>query len=125
MAPSDPPSDLPEDPIPEDKALLKTILPPLLDDFQHWFDWTLTLLDTRDISFLSAAEKEDLKARVQVAQKQVSASKALTSITDSQAGIEMPVVMAWHKLVHECWGVALRLRRESGQENESESSSDI
>ncbi|PZO18697.1 MAG: DUF2605 domain-containing protein [Leptolyngbya foveolarum] len=119
MTPSDPPSDLPED-----KALLETILPPLLDDFQHWFDRTLTLLDTREISFLSAAEKEDLKVRVQTAQKQVSASKALTSLTDSQAGIEMPVVMAWHKLVHECWGVALRLRRESSSENESEPSSE-
>ncbi|MGB3766963.1 MAG: DUF2605 domain-containing protein [Phormidesmis sp.] len=118
MTPSDPPGSLPED-----KALLKTILPPLLDDFQHWFNRTLTLLDTQEISFMSAAEAQDLKVRVQDAQKQVSASKALTSLTDSQAGIEMPVVMAWHKLVHECWGVALRFRRENGSENESGSSS--
>ena len=109
---SEPPSSLPED-----KALLKSILPPLLDDFQHWFGRTLTMLDTREISFLSDAEKQDLKARVQVAQKQVGASQALTSLTDSQAGIEMPVVMAWHKLVHECWGVALRLRREGSSED--------
>lgn len=109
---SEPPSSLPED-----KALLKSILPPLLDDFQHWFSRTLTMLDTREISFLSDAEKQDLKARVQAAQKQVGASKALTRLTESQAGIEMPVVMAWHKLVHECWGVALRLRREGSSED--------
>ena len=119
MASSDLPSNLPED-----KALLKTILPPLLDDFQHWFSRTLTLLDTRDISFLSTAEKQDLAARVQAAQKQVSAAKVMTSLTDSQAGIEMPVVMAWHKLVHECWGVALRLRRENSSEDEQEPSSE-
>ena len=104
--------DLPG-PLPEDKALLKSILPPLLEDFQHWFSRTLTLLETREISFLSDDEKRDLRSRVQVAQKQVGASQALTSLTDSQAGIEMPVVMSWHKLVHECWGVALRLRREN------------
>lgn len=103
----------PPGPLPEDKALLKSILPPLLEDFQHWFSRTLTLLETREISFLSDDEKRDLKGRVQVAQKQVGASQALTSLTDSQAGIEMPVVMSWHRLVHECWGVALRLRRES------------
>lgn len=110
--------DLPG-PLPEDKALLKSILPPLLDDFQHWFSRTLTLLETREINFLSDDEKQDLKGRVQVAQKQVGASQALTSLTGSQAGIEMPVVMSWHKLVHECWGVALRLRKESDSEDSS------
>ena len=110
MLPSDPPGNLPED-----KELLKAILPPLLEDFQHWFGRTLELLNEREISFLSTAEKQDLKARVEAAQQQVGASKALTSLTDSQTGIEMPVVMGWHKLVHECWGVALRLRRESKQ----------
>ena len=116
MTPVDPPDRFPQGGLPEDKALLKTILPPLLDDFQHWFASTLTLLDTRDISFLSDIEKQNLKARVQDAQKQVGASKALTSLTDSQTGIELPVVMAWHQLVHECWGVAIRLRRESNPE---------
>ena len=106
-------NDSPINDIPDDPNLLKTVLPPLLDDFQHWFSRTLTLLETREISFLSDDEKRDLKGRVQVAQKQVGASQALTSLTDSQAGIEMPVVMSWHRLVHECWGVALRLRRES------------
>lgn len=106
--PPEPPANLPED-----KDLLKAILPPLLDDFQHWFGRTLELLNTREISFLSAAEKQDLKTRVEAAQAQVAASKTMTRLTDSQTGIEMPVVMAWHKLVHECWGVALRLRKES------------
>ena len=116
MLPADPPGNLPED-----KELLKAILPPLLDDFQHWFGRTLELLDGRDISFLSDAEMQNLKARVLDAQQQVGAAKALTAVTDAQAGIDMPVVMSWHKLVHECWGVALRLRKEnSALENSAE-----
>ena len=112
MTSSDPPR-----PLPEDKALLKTILPPLLDDFQHWFGRTLTLLDTQEISFLSDAEKQDLADRVQSAQQQVGAAKTLTTLTDAQAGIDMPVVMGWHKLVHECWGVAIRYRKERDSED--------
>ncbi|MGD1897219.1 MAG: DUF2605 domain-containing protein [Phormidesmis sp.] len=105
---------------PEDANLLKAVLPPLLNDFQHWFARTISLLESQTITFLSAAEQTDLRDRIQVAQKQVSASQALASVTDGQAGIEMPVVMGWHKLVHECWGVALRQRKES-QKKESQS----
>ena len=119
MTPADLPDRLPQGGLPEDKALLKTILPPLLDDFQHWFGSTLTLLNTREIGFLSDLEKQDLKTRVQTAQQQVGASKALTSLTDSQTGIDLPVVMAWHKLVHECWGVAIRHRKESSRKESS------
>ena len=104
---------------PEDANLLKAVLPPLLNDFQHWFARTISLLESQTITFLSAAEQTDLRDRIQVAQKQVSASQALASVTDGQAGIEMPVVMGWHKLVHECWGVALRQRKDS-QKKESQ-----
>ena len=97
---------------PEDTDLLKSILPPLLDDFQHWFSRTIERLEKQPISFLSAAEQTDLLTRVQTAQKQVSASQALAAATDSQAGIEMSVVMGWHRLVNECWNLAVRIRQE-------------
>ena len=96
----------------EDADLLKAVLPPLLEDFQHWFGRTINLLEAENIVFLSPVEQADLLSRVQTAQQQVTASKALSSVTDGKAGIEMPVVMGWHKLVHECWGIALRQRRE-------------
>ncbi|PZO59309.1 MAG: DUF2605 domain-containing protein [Phormidesmis priestleyi] len=97
----------------EDANLLKAILPPLLDDFQHWFERTVDLLETQPIPFLAPDQQQALLKRVNVAQQQVSASKVLASATDNQAGIDMPVVMAWHQLVHECWGVAIRFRKES------------
>ncbi len=97
----------------EDANLLKAILPPLLDDFQRWFGRTVDLLETQSIDFLAPDQQQDLLSRVKIAQQQVSASKVIASATDSQAGIEVPVVMAWHQLVHECWGVAIRFRKES------------
>lgn len=109
---------------PEDADLLKSVLPPLLNDFQHWFDRTVSMLENQTISFLTPAEQSDLLERVHVAQKQVSVSQALSSATESQAGIEMPVVMGWHKLVHECWGIALRLRRENAAKTIPDSSPD-
>ena len=98
--------------LPDDPNLLKAVLPPLLDDFQHWFSRTISLLESNQASFMSAEQQQDLLARVQSARQQVSASQALAAATDSKAGIDMPVVMGWHKLVHECWGVAIRIRRE-------------
>ncbi|MEL6158164.1 MAG: DUF2605 domain-containing protein [Cyanobacteria bacterium J06627_32] len=99
-------------PPPEDANLLKSVLPPLLDDFQHWFGRTVEVLENQTIGFLSQEEKSDLLGRVRNAQKEVAASQALSAATDSQAGIEIPVIMGWHSLVQECWGVALRLRQE-------------
>ena len=101
---------------PEDANLLKSVLPPLLADFQHWFGRTIVMLESQTISFLTVAEQSDLLERVRLAQQQVSVSQALSSATDSQAGIEMPVIMGWHKLVHECWGVAIRYRKENPNE---------
>jgi len=98
---------------PEDTDLLKSVLPPLLNDFQHWFGRTISMLENQTVGFLTPTQQSDLLTRVRTAQQQVSASQALSSATGSQAGIEMPVVMGWHKLVHECWGVAIRLRKEN------------
>lgn len=102
-------------PLPNDADLMKSVLPPLLEDFQHWFSRTINLLEDQRIGFLSTQQQADLLHEVKAARQQVTASQALASATDSQAGIDMKVVMGWHKLVHECWGVAIRFRRENSQ----------
>ncbi|MEL6779952.1 MAG: DUF2605 domain-containing protein [Cyanobacteria bacterium J06597_16] len=107
--PQNPPDATP----PEDADLMKSVLPPLLNDFHHWFGRTIELLETKDVGFLSGEQRQDLLSRVQAAQRQVSASQVLASATEGQASIDMPVVMSWHKLVHECWGVAIRYRKEN------------
>ncbi|MFK8181763.1 MAG: DUF2605 domain-containing protein [Phormidesmis sp.] len=101
--------------LPDDANLLKTVLPPLLDDFQHWFGLTVKRLESTQASFLTVEQQQDLLERVQTAKQQVSAAQVLSAATDSKAGIDMPVVMKWHKLVHECWGVAIRMKREASE----------
>lgn len=98
-------SNLPE---PE---LLKTVLQPLLEDFQYWFARSRELLETEQLSFMSNQEQSDLLLRVKQAQDKVNTTKMLFAATDGQVGIEMETLMPWHKLVTECWQVAMRFRQ--------------
>lgn len=101
-----PPSNLPE------HELLKTLLQPLLEDFQYWFARSCTLLETEEIPFLSAQQQSELLARVKQAQAEVSTAQMLFSATGGQVGVETAALMPWHKLVTECWQVAMRFRAE-------------
>ncbi|MEO0541898.1 MAG: DUF2605 domain-containing protein [Cyanobacteria bacterium P01_A01_bin.105] len=96
-------------------ALIKAVLEPLLDDFQYWFDRSITLLKSEDITFLDYEEHQNLLERIQQAQQQVSAVRALSSVTGNQTGVDMPLMMTWHQLVQECWGVSARYRRQVSQ----------
>jgi hypothetical protein len=98
-------ADSPEPP------LLKAVLEPLLEDFQHWFDRSIQLLESERLAFLPVQEQADLLSRVRLAQQQVNAAQALSQATDNRAGVDLPIVMTWHRLVHECWQVAMRFRQ--------------
>jgi len=99
-------SNLPE---PE---LLKSLLQPLLDDFQYWFGRSRTLLETETISFLEPQQQSDLLERVKQAQNQLSTVQMLFFATGSQVGPETGILFQWHQLVAECWKVAMRFRME-------------
>ena len=101
------------DPNTPEPALIKAVLGPLLDDFQYWFDRSITLLKSEDIAFLGHEAQQNLLERLQQAQQQVSAVQALSSATGNQTGVDMPLMMTWHQLVQECWGVAAKHRRQS------------
>lgn len=92
--------------------LLKTVLEPLLDDFQYWFSRSSTLLETEEIAFLGTEQQADLLARVHQAQQEVGAVQSLMKATDGQAGVDTSVLMVWHQLVIECWQVSMRFRTE-------------
>lgn len=93
-----------------DPDLLKTVLEPLLDDFQYWFSRSRTLLETETMFFLSPAEHANLLDRVIHTQQEVSAVQSLLKATDGQAGVDTSVLVAWHHLVSECWQVSMKLR---------------
>lgn len=92
--------------------LLKTVLEPLLEDFQYWFARSRKLLENEEISFLGKQGQADLLARVQHAQQEVRTAQMLLKATDGQVGVEMEVLMPWHKLLTECWQVSMRFRME-------------
>lgn len=97
--------------IPEHE-LLKTILEPLLADFQYWFSRACSLLESEKIKFLGSEQQADLLSRVKQAQQEVSTAQMLFKATGGQVGLEASTLMPWHQLVTECWQVAMRYARE-------------
>ncbi|MBP5971837.1 DUF2605 domain-containing protein [Brasilonema sp. CT11] len=109
-------SNLPE---PE---LLKTVLQPLLEDFQYWFARSRNFLETEELLFMSQHEQSDLLTRVKKAQEEVNTAKMLFTATGGQVGIDMATLMPWHQLVTKCWNVAMRFR---SQQNNWQHKDDI
>lgn len=99
----------PSTPEPE---FLKSLLQPLLEDFQYWFKRSQALLEEQKIDFLGQERQADLLQRVKQAQQEVSTAQMLLTITGGQAGLDTSVLMPWHRLVTECWQVGMRLRRQ-------------
>jgi hypothetical protein len=93
-----------------DPELLKTLLEPLLDDFQYWLSRAKTLLCTEEIGFLNAEAHADLLARVEQTLQEVNAAQSLFQAMGCQAGVEGEVIMGWHKLVSECWQIMIQHR---------------
>lgn len=92
--------------------LLKSLLQPLLEDFQYWFERSCTLLENEKIEFLGAEHQTYLLERVKQAQKEVNTAKMLLEATNGQVGVETSMLMPWHQLVNECWHVSMRFRTE-------------
>jgi hypothetical protein len=95
---------------PSEQELLKTVLQPLLEDFQYWFSRSRSLLETEDITFLSKEQQSDLLARVIHAQQEVTTAQMLFQATSGQVGVETATLVPWHQLVSECWQVGMRWR---------------
>lgn len=95
---------------PPERELLKAVLEPLLADFQYWLARSRDLLETENITFLDSTEQANLRARLEAAQREVSAAQALFQATSGQAGLELSTIKPWHQLVTECWQVSSRWR---------------
>ncbi|NJL01302.1 MAG: DUF2605 domain-containing protein [Spirulinaceae cyanobacterium SM2_1_0] len=87
-------------------SLLKTILEPLLADFQYWFERSRTLLESERLHILSTEQQSALLERVMIAQREVIAAQLLFQATNAQVGVAMAQVATWHRLVGECWQVS-------------------
>jgi hypothetical protein len=89
--------------------LLKSVLEPLLEDFQYWFERYRQILENERIQFMSEQEQLNSLKRVKDAQNELNTTKMLFKATNQQVGIDMATIMPWHQLVTECWGVGMRL----------------
>jgi Protein of unknown function (DUF2605) len=96
---------------PSEQELLQTILQPLLVDFDYWFSQSHELLEREQIAFLSPVAQAELLDRVKQAKQEVTVAKLLFQAVDGQAGIEPSQMVAWHKIVTECWHVSMQLRQ--------------
>ncbi len=97
---------------PEEKELLKEVLEPLLEDFQYWFSRSRKLLEEENLSFLSNQEQTELLDRIKKSQLEVRTAQMLFKVTEGKAGIDMAVLMPWHKLVAQCWQISIKWRKE-------------
>jgi Protein of unknown function (DUF2605) len=94
-----------------DPELLKTLLEPLLEDFDYWFSRSKTLLESERMEFMAESSQQELLGRVVENLGAVSVMRSLMVATENRAGVEMSVLMGWHKLVHECWGISMKHRQ--------------
>lgn len=95
---------------PTEKELLKTVLEPLLEDFQYWFERSRSLLESEQMPFFSAEEQARLLDRIVRSQQEVQTAKMLFQATGGLAGIDSKMLLPWHQLVAECWNVAQKWR---------------
>jgi hypothetical protein len=93
---------------PEHETLLASVLKPLLDDFQDWFQQSLQMLEQESLSFLTTEQQHGLIERLRGALAETRTAATLLQVTDGQAGVEAAKVMAWHGLVAECWAISRR-----------------
>ncbi|QHV00092.1 DUF2605 domain-containing protein [Synechocystis sp. CACIAM 05] len=98
-------------PQPDEKELLKTILEPLLGDFEHWFSRSCQLLESQRLAFFTPEQQQELLDRVRQARDEVKCTKLMFQATGEQVGVEFSVLVPWHNLVTECWQVAQRHRQ--------------
>jgi hypothetical protein len=103
---------------PTEPELLKTVLEPLLEDFQYWFSRARTLLESERISFFHPEQQADLLERIKDSQQEVRAAQMLFKATDGKTGIDTAALMPWHQLVAEYWQVAMRWRSLKGESPE-------
>jgi hypothetical protein len=97
---------------PTEKELLKTVLEPLLEDFQYWFGRSRILLESEQMSFFTTQEQAELLARIVHSQQEVQTAQMLFRATGGLAGIDSKMLLPWHQLVAECWDVAQKWRED-------------
>ena len=97
-------------PIPDPAALLEEVLTPLLQDFEASFQRGQRLLDHCPEGVMDAPRREALRQRLDEAQGQLAAAKALRAATPAPMALERATITPWHALLVEVWALSSALR---------------
>ncbi|MDJ0901405.1 MAG: DUF2605 domain-containing protein [Xenococcus sp. MO_188.B8] len=93
---------------PTEKELLETLLEPLLEDIQFWFNRSVSLLESETMPFFSRSEQAQLLKKIKHHQQEVNTAQMLFQATGKQVGVSPTTLFEWHQVVAECWSVAKR-----------------
>ena len=96
---------------PTGKELLETVLEPLLEDIQYWFNRSRSLLESETMPFFTQSEQAQLLKKIKDNQQEVTTAQMLFQATDKQVGVSPKTLFEWHQVVAECWSVAQRWRQ--------------
>ncbi|MEB3255413.1 MAG: DUF2605 family protein [Synechococcaceae cyanobacterium] len=97
-------------PIPDPAALLEEVLTPLLQDFEESFQRGQRLLAHCPERVMDAPRREAMRQRLEEAQGQLTAARALRAATPAPMALEMATITPWHALLVEVWALSAALR---------------
>ena len=104
---------------PQEKHLLKTVLEPLLEDFQYWFSRTRNLLESERLFFYSEQEQSELLEKIRYSQQKVTTAQMLFKATEGEAGIDFKTLIPLHQLVAECWDVSRKWHQHNNHDQKT------
>lgn len=101
-----------KDPTPplDPAALLEEVLAPLLQDFDTSFQRGLRLVAHCPDRVMEPDRRQRFRQRLEEAQAQLSAARALRAATPAPMALEMATIAPWHELLVEVWGLSAALR---------------
>ncbi|MCP9889839.1 DUF2605 family protein [Cyanobium sp. Aljojuca 7D2] len=98
-------------PAPESSGvLLDQLLGSLLGDFSTWFERGLVLLDHCPETVMPEEQQHELRDRLELARKELSAASSLRQAAPIPMALEMETLAPWHKLVLTVWNLSASLR---------------
>lgn len=101
-----------KDPTPplDPAALLEEVLAPLLQDFDTSFQRGLRLVAHCPDRVMEAERRQLFRQRLEQAQGELSAARALRAATPAPMALEMATIAPWHELLVEVWALSAALR---------------
>ena len=104
-------SPLPVPPPPQESAqLLDQLLESLFDDFVHWFQRGLVLLDHTPEHLLPLQEQSELRGRLDQGLRALAATRSLRGACSTPMAIDLEAMAPWHELMMRVWNLSAMLR---------------